>query len=51
MVALSTKDELRSLADEAGRELEGASAVEILTWADPLKLQAAAPQVTARAAA
>jgi phosphoadenosine phosphosulfate reductase len=34
MVALSTKDELRSLADEAGRELEGASAVEILTWAD-----------------
>src|SRR5437763_4801013 len=34
MVAMSTKDELRSLADEAGRELEGASAVEILTWAD-----------------
>src|SRR3954462_10030834 len=34
MVALNTKDELRSLADEAGRELEGASAVEVLTWAD-----------------
>jgi phosphoadenosine phosphosulfate reductase len=34
MVALSTKDELRELADRAGRDLEGASAIEILTWAD-----------------
>jgi phosphoadenosine phosphosulfate reductase len=38
MVALSseerTKDELRALAEDAGRRLEGASAVEILTWAD-----------------
>jgi len=34
MVALSTREELRSLAEQAGRELEGASAVEILTWAD-----------------
>jgi phosphoadenosine phosphosulfate reductase len=38
MVALSadqhTKDELRALADEAGQRLEGASALEILAWAD-----------------
>src|SRR4051812_20268094 len=38
MVALSTldskRDELRALADQAGRDLEGASAVEILKWAD-----------------
>src|SRR3954470_11386161 len=34
MVALSTTDELRALAERAGRDLEGASAVEILTWAD-----------------
>jgi len=34
MVALSTREELRALAEQAGRELEGASAVEILTWAD-----------------
>src|SRR4051794_31764570 len=38
MVALSTldtkRDELRTLAEHAGRELEGASAVEILQWAD-----------------
>jgi phosphoadenosine phosphosulfate reductase len=34
MVALSTRDELRELALTAGRDLEGASAVEILTWAD-----------------
>src|SRR5438552_14302981 len=34
MVALSTRDELHSLADKAGRELEGASALEILGWAD-----------------
>jgi phosphoadenosine phosphosulfate reductase len=34
MVALSTRDELRTLAEQAGRDLEGASAVEILTWAD-----------------
>src|SRR6266516_1672856 len=34
MVALSTREELRTLAEQAGRELEGASAVEILQWAD-----------------
>jgi phosphoadenosine phosphosulfate reductase len=34
MVALSTRDELRALAEKAGRELAGASAIEILTWAD-----------------
>src|SRR3954451_12698394 len=34
MVALSTKEELRALAEQAGRDLEGASAVEILRWAD-----------------
>jgi phosphoadenosine phosphosulfate reductase len=34
MVALSTKDDLRALATDAGRDLEGASAVEILSWAD-----------------
>jgi phosphoadenosine phosphosulfate reductase len=34
MVALSTRDELRSLAEKAGEELAGASALEILTWAD-----------------
>jgi phosphoadenosine phosphosulfate reductase len=34
MVALSTKDELKSVAERGGRELEGASALEILTWAD-----------------
>jgi len=34
MVALSTREELRSLAEKAGRELEGASALEILGWAD-----------------
>ncbi len=34
MVALSTKDEIRDLAVWAGHELEGASALEILGWAD-----------------
>src|SRR3954451_5457438 len=34
MVALSVKEELRALAEQAGRDLEGASAVEILRWAD-----------------
>jgi phosphoadenosine phosphosulfate reductase len=34
MVALSTREEMRELAEKAGRELEGASAIEILTWAD-----------------
>jgi phosphoadenosine phosphosulfate reductase len=34
MVALSTRDELKTLAEQAGHDLEGASAVEILTWAD-----------------
>ncbi|GAB2461696.1 adenylyl/phosphoadenylyl-sulfate reductase [Jatrophihabitans fulvus] len=29
-----TRDELRVLAENAGRDLEGASAIEILTWAD-----------------
>ncbi len=34
MVALSTRDELRSLAEKAGRELDGATAHEVLQWAD-----------------
>jgi len=34
MVAVAARDELRSLAERAGDELVGASALEILTWAD-----------------
>ncbi len=34
MVALSTREELKTLAERAGRDLEGASALEILGWAD-----------------
>jgi len=34
MVALSVKEELRTVAERAGRDLEGASALEILGWAD-----------------
>lgn len=34
MVALSIRSELRELAERAGRDLEGASALEILGWAD-----------------
>jgi phosphoadenosine phosphosulfate reductase len=34
MVALSTREELRVLAEQAGRELEGASALDVLGWAD-----------------
>ena len=34
MVALSTREELKAQAEQAGRDLDGASAVEILTWAD-----------------
>src|SRR5436305_13424364 len=34
MVALSTREELKALAEQAGRDLEGASALEILGWAD-----------------
>ena len=34
MVALTTRDEMKALAVKAGLELEGASALEILTWAD-----------------
>jgi phosphoadenosine phosphosulfate reductase len=34
MVALSTKDELRALSEQAGRDLEGASALGILSWAE-----------------
>jgi phosphoadenosine phosphosulfate reductase len=34
MVAIATQAELRQLAERAGDELEGASAIEILTWAD-----------------
>jgi phosphoadenosine phosphosulfate reductase len=34
MVALSTKEELRALAEQAGRDLEGAAALDILRWAD-----------------
>ena len=34
MVALSTREELRDLAEQAGRDLEGAPALDILRWAD-----------------
>jgi phosphoadenosine phosphosulfate reductase len=34
MVALSTREELKAIAERGGRELEGASALEILGWAD-----------------
>ena len=34
MVAVAAREELRALATRAGDELEGASALEILTWAD-----------------
>src|SRR3954467_10525971 len=34
MVALSTREELKTIAERGGRELEGASALEILGWAD-----------------
>jgi phosphoadenosine phosphosulfate reductase len=34
MVALSTREELKTLAEQAGHDLEGASALEILGWAD-----------------
>ena len=34
MVAVAAREELRSLAERAGDELAGASALEILTWAD-----------------
>jgi phosphoadenosine phosphosulfate reductase len=34
MVAIATREELRSLAERAGDELAGATAIEILTWAD-----------------
>jgi phosphoadenosine phosphosulfate reductase len=34
MVALRTREDLRALAEQAGRDLEGASALEILQWAD-----------------
>jgi phosphoadenosine phosphosulfate reductase len=34
MVALSTKEEMRAVAEQAGRDLDGASALEILGWAD-----------------
>jgi phosphoadenosine phosphosulfate reductase len=34
MVALSTRAELQALALKAGQELDGASALEILGWAD-----------------
>jgi phosphoadenosine phosphosulfate reductase len=34
MVALSTREELKALAEQAGRDLEGATALEILGWAD-----------------
>jgi phosphoadenosine phosphosulfate reductase len=34
MVALTSRNELKALAEKAGRELEGASAHEILNWAD-----------------
>jgi phosphoadenosine phosphosulfate reductase len=34
MVAVATQEELRAVAERAGAELEGASALEILTWAD-----------------
>jgi phosphoadenosine phosphosulfate reductase len=34
MVAVGTREELRALAERAGDELAGASALEVLTWAD-----------------
>jgi phosphoadenosine phosphosulfate reductase len=34
MVALSTREELKALAEQAGHDLEGATALEILGWAD-----------------
>jgi len=34
MVALTSRDELKALSEKAGDELEGASALEILGWAD-----------------
>jgi phosphoadenosine phosphosulfate reductase len=34
MVAVAAREELRALAEQAGEELEGASALEILGWAD-----------------
>jgi phosphoadenosine phosphosulfate reductase len=34
MVALSTREEMRVLAERAGRELDGAPALDILRWAD-----------------
>jgi phosphoadenosine phosphosulfate reductase len=34
MVALATREELRELAEQAGRDLDGAPALEILRWAD-----------------
>jgi phosphoadenosine phosphosulfate reductase len=34
MVAVAAREELRALATRAGDELEGASALEVLTWAD-----------------
>jgi phosphoadenosine phosphosulfate reductase len=34
MVALSTREELKTIAERGGRDLEGASALEILGWAD-----------------
>lgn len=34
MVAIATREELRSVAERAGDELAGASALEILTWAN-----------------
>ncbi len=34
MVALTSRDESKALAEKAGRELEGATALEILNWAD-----------------
>lgn len=33
-VALTSRDELQALAEKAGVELEGASAIEVLTWAE-----------------
>ena len=34
MVALRTREDLRALAERAGRDLEGAAALDILRWAD-----------------
>jgi phosphoadenosine phosphosulfate reductase len=34
MVALAARDELRALAERAGAELEGAPALDVLTWAE-----------------